>query len=131
MKVAEKPRVAYILLPKGGSEFDYGEEIHLMGGGFSPDYGIASSQSTVWTSTTRGLLGTGNRLTLTGLPVGSRLITVHVPNGVGGEAIATSEVIIKPPRGSHSIDARSRAPRTHPRRGTCLGRAAQMPNASG
>ncbi len=92
IEVARKSRQAYILLPAESSVFEYGEVIPLMGGGFSPDHGMAPFEETVWTSSTRGMLGTGYRLPVRGLPIGRHLITVHVPDGQGGEAVMSREV---------------------------------------
>jgi hypothetical protein len=109
IKVAKKPRRAYIL-PNERSEFEYGEEIPLMGGGFSPDFGVAPPESTVWTSTIRGLLGKGNLLTLVGLPLGSHVIALHVPDGLGGEAITRTELTITPPEARHAVHSAEKSP---------------------
>ncbi len=93
-EVPRKPRQAHIVLPATGEEFAEGTVVPLAGGGFSPDFGTAPSNETVWLSSSLGIVGTGQRVSLHGLPVGRHQITLRVPDGLGGEASASTEVSV-------------------------------------
>jgi hypothetical protein len=97
-EVARKPRQAHIVFPEEGREFEYGELVSLRGGSFSPDYGMAPPADTLWTSDTQGILGSGYRLPVHGLLVGRHVITLHVPDGQGGEAVVSRAIRITEPR---------------------------------
>ncbi len=96
--VPRKPRQAYISSPQTGSEFEIGMHIALAGTGFSPDFGLTSSDEVVWSSRSIGTIGTGYQLTTNTLPIGYHRITMYVPDGLGGEASASTEIRIKPPK---------------------------------
>lgn len=94
-QVLTKPRKAYITTPGTRREYWYGEVVGLIGGGFSPDYGTSPAADTVWFAHTTGKLGTGHRLAVADLPVGVHFVTVHVPDGQGGDATETRQIVIK------------------------------------
>lgn len=96
--VPRKSRQAYISSPQTGSEFEIGMPIALAGTGFSPDFGLTSPDEVVWSSRSIGTIGTGYQLTTNTLPIGYHRITMYVPDGLGGEASASTEIRIKPPK---------------------------------
>ena len=97
-EVPRKRRQAHIVLPRTGAKFEEGAIVPLAGGGFSPDFGTAPSNDTVWTSSVLGVLGVGERVSLSGLPVGHNYVTLRVPDGMGGEASATIAISVLRPR---------------------------------
>ncbi len=84
--VPRKPRTAYIQVPKSTTDMQYGDHVSLLGWGFSPDFGMVAGDEMIWISESIGRVGTGNRLYLHSLPAGDHRISLHIPNGLGGEA---------------------------------------------
>lgn len=93
-----KPRKAYISSPQTGGEFEIGTPITLTGTGFSPDFGLTSPDEVTWYSRSIGAIGKGYQLTTTILPIGYHRITMYLPDGLGGEASASTEIRIASPK---------------------------------
>jgi hypothetical protein len=92
-EVSRKPRLAFIVRPEQSS-IVYTESIAfvpLLGGGFSPDFGVAPGPEVSWSTRVLGQLGTGQRI-VARLPVGKHRIMLHVPDGIGGEVV-TAKII--------------------------------------
>jgi hypothetical protein len=87
-----KPRRAHILAPETGTEVAAGEQVFLLGGGFSADYGLSDPDEVVWTSSIDGVLGYGYELVAPSLSTGPHVVTMSAPDGAGG--VASSEVTI-------------------------------------
>ena len=84
------PDTAYILAPaKSGMSSKQGEGLVLLGGGFSPDFGTTDFDEVVWTSDRDGLIGTGYQVITHSLSLGRHRISIHLPDGLGGEATAS------------------------------------------
>jgi hypothetical protein len=93
--VPQKARAAHILTPKSGTTIKQGEEAIFLGGGFSPDFGMADLEDITWSSNRDGVLGFGYQLATTQLSLGRHHITVSIPDGLGGEASRSINIQIK------------------------------------
>ena len=88
-----KPRSAVILSPQSNSEVASTASVLLRGGAFSPDFGLGAMEDVVWTSNLDRMLGTGLEIVAHGLTVGPHVITVTVPDGLGG--VATASMLLR------------------------------------
>jgi hypothetical protein len=96
LEVPPKPRKAYILSPAHlGMSFKQGEEVVLLGGGFSPDFETTNFEEVVWTSDRDGVVGTGYQVITHTLSPGQHRIGIDFPDGLGGEASASVFVTIQ------------------------------------
>jgi hypothetical protein len=86
-------RRAYIGSPRSGTELRVGELVHLVGAGHSPSHGATCADDVTWYTTELGALGRGHQLSVE-LPVGRHRITLHAPDGAGGEATASVDVSV-------------------------------------
>src|SRR5262249_16965617 len=90
LQVPKKPRKAYILSPaNSGMTFERGEGAVLLGGGFSPDFETADLDEVVWVSNRDGVIGTGYQVIAHSLSTGQHRISIGLPDGLGGEALAS------------------------------------------
>jgi hypothetical protein len=90
--VARKPRVAHLQSPKQGASYKVGTPIPLVGAAFSPDHGATAAADITWTTSAVGSLGMGRQVVARDLPVGTHRITMHAPDGTGGEVTASVEI---------------------------------------
>jgi hypothetical protein len=90
------PRRALLVSPAAGEAFESSAAVALLGAGHSPDFGTPPPDEIIWTSNRDGFLGAGYELTLTDLSVGPHRISVSVPDGLGGEAVANVSIRVKP-----------------------------------
>jgi hypothetical protein len=81
--VPVKGRSIFVQSPSPDATYPSGSPLTLVAAAYSPNFGSAYGDDIQWTSTTLGLLGTGNRLTVPGLPAGKHWIRVHAPDGQG------------------------------------------------
>lgn len=89
-----KPRRAHILRPEPGVRVRAGDPVFLLGGGFSPDYGLSEPEEVIWTSNIDGILGHGYEVVTPDLSAGPHVITVSVPDGAGGVASSETTVLV-------------------------------------
>jgi hypothetical protein len=87
-KVPRKRRKARIVSPSDGDRVKAGEPLVLVGGGFSPDYGLSAPEEVVWTSDVDGAIGRGLVATAPALSPGPHTIRVAVPDGEGRSSSA-------------------------------------------
>jgi hypothetical protein len=93
---ARKPRQAQILSPaQSGVTFKQGEDVVLLGGGFSPDFGTTEFDEVVWTSDRDGWIGTGYQVITHSLSAGRHRIGISFTDGLGGEASASVFITIE------------------------------------
>lgn len=91
-----KPRKAYILSPdKSQSTYAKGQDVVLLGGGFSPDFESSNFDDVVWTSDRDGLVGAGYQVITNSLSSGRHRIQISLPDGLEGEALASVFITIK------------------------------------
>ena len=88
-----KARVADILMPPSDACRDVRMPLLLQGFGFSPDFPEFGPDEMVWRSNIVGLLGIGREVVVPALPMGHHLISLSMPNGLGGEV--TKSIYIK------------------------------------
>jgi hypothetical protein len=94
--VPVKPRRAFILSPEAGIVVSEGDAITFLGGGFSPDFGVAEMEDTLWTSNIDGILGTGWEVITPTMSPGLHLITLTISDGIEARASAAITVEVKP-----------------------------------
>jgi hypothetical protein len=87
-----KPLQAIILSPESGFRVGRSERLRLLGAAISPDFETAPPDEMAWFSNRDGLLGIGHETWVTGLSVGRHELTLHLPDGLGGESEATISV---------------------------------------
>ena len=96
MAVPIKPRKAYILSPdKSQTIYAKGQDVVLLGGGFSPDFESSDFDDVVWTSDRDGLIGTGYQVITNSLSSGRHRIQISLPDGLDGEALTSVFITIK------------------------------------
>jgi len=66
-----KPPVAHIEAPRDGFVFLHSDQIKLRGRGVDPEEGILPPERLIWTVLPGGMVGSGNALSLPGLPPGT------------------------------------------------------------
>jgi hypothetical protein len=74
----------------------------LRGWAFSPDFGLGDLNDMLWTSNLDGLLGEGIVLVVENLSIGFHVITLTVPDGIGGTSQATTSVRVNGKRDTHT-----------------------------
>lgn len=95
VKMARKPRKAYILAPvEKGLTIQQGEEIQLLGGGFSPEAGTTPPEDVQWVSNHDGVLGTGYQVFAT-LSKGVHSISLEFPDGLGKTVMDHIKVTVR------------------------------------
>jgi hypothetical protein len=99
--VEVKPRRAYIVSPDPGASFREGDSVLFGGLGFSPDFGTATFEETVWTSNIAGFIGSGYEVITHTLARGVHMVRLGVADGLGGETSAQVQINIEP-RGTDS-----------------------------
>lgn len=87
-----KARTAFILKPEAKMAVGEGEPVILIGGAYSPDFGIADAADTVWSSSFDGVIGRGIEIVATELSRGPHTISLTVPDGTDG--VATQSVLV-------------------------------------
>jgi hypothetical protein len=95
-EVPRKRRKALIASPPDGDSVKAGEPLVLVGGGFSPDYGLSAAEEVVWTSDVDGVIGRGLVATAPALSPGPHTIRVAVPDGEGRSSSARVRVVAGP-----------------------------------
>jgi hypothetical protein len=91
-EVPRKRRKALIASPSDGDSVKAGEPLVLVGGGFSPDYGLSAPEEVVWTSDVDGLIARGLVAAAPTLSPGPHTIRVAVADGDGRSASARVRV---------------------------------------
>jgi hypothetical protein len=91
-EVPRKRRRALIASPSDGDSVTAGEPLVLVGGGFSPDYGLSPPEEIVWTSDVDGLLARGLVAAAPALSPGPHTIRVVVADGEGRSSAARVRV---------------------------------------
>ena len=91
--VAQKSGLANILLPEDGTIFNVNEQINFVAAGFGPDFGPIDESSIVWTSSKDGTMGTGARLTLDNLSVGTHDLSIRSTTGTNFPANVRIEIV--------------------------------------
>lgn len=87
VKIARKPRKAYILEPADKTQtIHQGEELHLVRGGFSPEAGTIAFDEVTWISDKDRPLGTGYQVVTNALSKGVHTIGIQFPDGLGKQA---------------------------------------------
>jgi hypothetical protein len=81
--------------PRDGDQFDRFERIDFDGSGCDAALGDLAGGELVWSSNRDGALGTGERLSTTGLSVGDHVVTLTASNGAQ-TASDTIQVTIRP-----------------------------------
>jgi hypothetical protein len=94
--VEVKPRRAYIVSPDPDAFFREGDSVVLGGLGFSPDFGTATFEETVWTSNIAGFIGSGFEVITHTLARGVHMVRLGVADGLGGETSAQVQINIEP-----------------------------------
>jgi hypothetical protein len=94
-----KPRVAFIASPSPESQYELQEPVSFTGTAYSPDFGNSKPEEIVWTSLSAGILGVGQSLMTTELPVGHHWVTMHAPDGMGGLATRNVALRVVPRKG--------------------------------
>jgi hypothetical protein len=94
--VPVKPARARIFSPAETASIEQGQPLALMGIGFSPDFGTSDFEDTEWTSDRDGPLAVGYDAIVTGLSAGRHHVRLTVPDGLGGESVATTVVEVGP-----------------------------------
>lgn len=95
VKIARKPRKAYILEPADKKQtIRQGEELHLVGGGFSPEAGTTAFDEVTWVSDKDGPLGTGYQVFASTLSKGVHTISIRFPDGLGKQASDSAKVTV-------------------------------------
>ena len=94
-EVNDAPEYVEIVTPKNGTEIDEGESIDLKGTADDPDipYGLGDQLNYRWRSNISGILGKGETLNNTVLPIGNHLITLEVSD-LAGESTTASIIVI-------------------------------------
>jgi hypothetical protein len=93
--VEVKPVKAHILSPTDGTVIGKGERLELRGFGFSPDFGTTDFEDMVWSSNRDGLLDVGHDTFVANLSIGRHRLELTVPDGLGGESIASTTVEVR------------------------------------
>jgi hypothetical protein len=93
--IERKPVRAFISEPKPGAVYRTDEPLYLCGAGFAPGRGLSRSDDVYWTTPSLGCIGSGYQVTRKGLAPGSHLITLHAPDGEGGEACASVRIEVR------------------------------------
>jgi hypothetical protein len=93
--VARQAPAALILLPGETVSLREGQTLLLVGYGHDLEDGLLEGDSLNWSSDLSGHLGSGKRLTVTGLPAGRHTITLSVTDGDGNTATATVSAIVE------------------------------------
>jgi hypothetical protein len=95
--VARPPQSAqaYIIRPARGTRFTAGAPVTFVGGGFSPDFGTSDFDDVVWSSNRDGEIGVGYQVITRALRPGRHRITLAVSDGMGGEATASTTVVVE------------------------------------
>jgi hypothetical protein len=83
-EVSRKARIAHIIAPADDETVATGQPVHLLGGGFSPDFGTSAFLESVWSSDLDGELGVGHQVLVERLSVGRHQIALTVPDGLNG-----------------------------------------------
>ena len=91
-EVPRKRRKALIASPSDGDSVKAGEPLVLVGGGFSPDYGLSAPEEIVWTSDVDGLIARGLVAAAPALSPGPHTIRVAVADGEGRSSSARVRV---------------------------------------
>jgi hypothetical protein len=94
--VPVKPARARIFSPAETISVEQGQPVALTGIGFSPDSGTSELEDTEWSSDRDGPLGIGHDVIVTDLSVGRHHVQLTVPDGLGGNAVATTVVEVTP-----------------------------------
>jgi hypothetical protein len=94
--VPRKGRLPIIVSDPPGAEIVQGGSLRLRGFAFSPDAGSADPRTFVWTSDKDGALGIGSDVVLDRLTPGDHVISLQVPDGLGGASIAEHRVRVAP-----------------------------------
>jgi hypothetical protein len=94
--VEVKPRRAYIVSPDPGASFREGDSVVFGGLGFSPDFGTATFDETVWTSNIAGFIGSGFEVVTHTLARGVHMVRLGVADGLGGETSTHVQINIEP-----------------------------------
>jgi hypothetical protein len=94
-----KPREAFILTPAPDASLLSERRVVLQGFAFSPDFPSFEPDDMAWSSSIAGILGTGPEVIVPTLRPGHHIISLTVPDGLGGQAIATVRIAIG--RSSH------------------------------
>lgn len=96
MKLARKPRQPYILQPEAAKlTIKAGEELVLLGGGFSPEFESTDFDDVTWSSNKDGVLGIGYQVITRSLSVGHHTISLSFPDGLGGTASGKLDVTVR------------------------------------
>jgi hypothetical protein len=94
-QVARQAPTALILLPDETITMRQGQTLLLSGYGHDLEDGLLEGASLSWSSDLIGPLGSGKRLTVTGLPAGSHTITLTVSDSDANVATATVRVTVE------------------------------------
>jgi YVTN family beta-propeller protein len=92
--LADKPPQPQILDPADGAVVRVGQLVNLEGRADDPHDGVVIETSLVW-STPAGTLGTGSKITIPDLPVGTHPITLTATNSLGLSAATTASVTVQ------------------------------------
>jgi hypothetical protein len=90
-----KPRKPYLLAPKPDAEFEVGVPITLLGGGYSPDFGVTSFESVIWHCESLEYHHRGHRHIIHGLPEGRHRVTLSIDDGMGQEISQSVEILVR------------------------------------
>jgi hypothetical protein len=92
VEVPRKRRHALIASPSEGETVKASEPIVLVGGAYSPDYGLSTPQEVIWTSDVDGVIARGLIATARALSPGPHTIRATVADGEGRSAFAKVHV---------------------------------------
>jgi hypothetical protein len=92
--LASKPPVPRILTPEDGTQIRWGQLLNFSGEAFDYQDGTVSAGNLVWTDGDGGVLGIGELLSITDLPVGSNTITLTATNSDGKSASTSITVVV-------------------------------------
>ncbi len=93
-RIAPHPPEVEILSPVEGASFETGIEVAMAGMAIDQDGDDLAVQDYVWSSDLAGLLGTGDRLSVHDLPVGSHDLTLTVTDSGSLQGSATVSIVV-------------------------------------
>lgn len=98
LTLANRPPRPRVLLPARSSRIMLGQSLNFEGEARDPRDGLLQGAAMVW-STPQGTLGTGPRISVATLPLGTHTVTLTATNSVGLSATRRVSVIVGPDPG--------------------------------